>query len=394
MSPACLSLVGLVLLTLVSSQTVDPSLQDLTNRNADFAARLYRAVSSRTDDNVLLSTFTLSAALSALLTTAAAGLTQEQLLQGLTLNGLDPQTLPDLFQSLRSLVLQGGVVTNLKEGVAFFPSPSFEVSSSYQDLLQTKFGGTMQNVEYRTLQAAVDTINRWARDRTGDQVQELVTNLDPQTQLLLATAASYRTRFSPPFNSSLTQDERFYVDKYHIVMVPMMFRSDKYFLAYDGALKVGILKLPMADGTAMLVVLPDEDVDITSVEEDMTGEKIRAWIGQLKKTKLEVQLPRFLSEQSYCLRDVLQTLEITQVFQDDADITNMGSKGPKLTQVYHKSVVTVDETRDDVTTGGGVNVFSTLPPRLTINRPFIFIVYQQTSSSVLFMGRVVDPSKK
>lgn len=91
-------------------------------------------------------------------------------------------------------------------------------------------------------------------------------------------------RFSPSFNSSLTQDERFFVDKYHVVMVPMMFRADKYFLAYDGGVKAGVLKLPMADGAAMLVVLPDEDVDVTAVEEEVTSEKIRAWIRRLKKT--------------------------------------------------------------------------------------------------------------
>lgn len=63
-------------------------------------------------------------------------------------------------------------------------------------------------------------------------------------------------------------------------------------------------------------------------------------------------------------------------------------------QVYHKSVVSVDESIDDITAGGGTSTFSTLPPRLTINRPFIFIVYHQATGSVLFMGRVIDPTKK
>lgn len=88
-----LSLVGLLFLSLASSETVDPSVKDLANRNADFATRLYRAVSSRTDDNVFLSAFTLSAGLSALLS-ATSGPTQVQLLQALSLNGLDPETLP------------------------------------------------------------------------------------------------------------------------------------------------------------------------------------------------------------------------------------------------------------------------------------------------------------
>uniref|UniRef100_A0A671VVZ4 Serpin peptidase inhibitor, clade A (alpha-1 antiproteinase, antitrypsin), member 10a n=1 Tax=Sparus aurata TaxID=8175 RepID=A0A671VVZ4_SPAAU len=388
-----LALVGLLLLSLVSSQTINYSVEDLTNRNADFAAQLYRSVSSRTDDNVFLSVFTLSTALSALLCTAN-GPTQDQLLQGLGLSR--SMLVSDLFQALRSAVLQGSIVMNLQQGVAILPSSSFQVSSTYLDLVQTKFGGNAQSLAYTSPQETVDTINRWAQDQTGDRIQELVTNLDSQTQLLLATAASYQSTYLlPSFNSSLTQDERFYVDRYHVVMVPMMFRADKYFLAYDRLLKVGVLKLPMADGTAMLVLLPDEDVDISTIEEEVTGEKIRAWIRQLKKTKLEVQLPRFLLERSYSLRNVLQTLSITQVFQDDADIINMGGdKGPKLTQVYHKSVVSVDESSDDITAGGGTNTFSTLPPRLTINRPFIFIVYHQATGSVLCMGRVIDPTKK
>uniref|UniRef100_A0A671W1A3 Serpin peptidase inhibitor, clade A (alpha-1 antiproteinase, antitrypsin), member 10a n=1 Tax=Sparus aurata TaxID=8175 RepID=A0A671W1A3_SPAAU len=229
-----LALVGLLLLSLVSSQTINYSVEDLTNRNADFAAQLYRSVSSRTDDNVFLSVFTLSTALSALLCTAN-GPTQDQLLQGLGLTGLDPQTLPGTPEG--SAVLQGSIVMNLQQGVAILPSSSFQVSSTYLDLVQTKFGGNAQSLAYTSPQETVDTINRWAQDQTGDRIQELVTNLDSQTQLLLATAASYQTRFSPSFNSSLTQDERFYVDRYHVVMVPMMFRADKYFLAYDRLLK-------------------------------------------------------------------------------------------------------------------------------------------------------------
>lgn len=96
MTPSVLlSLVGLLVLGLVSSETVNPSLEDLTNWNTDFAARLYRAVASRTDDNVFLSTFAVSTALSALLS-ATGGVTRVQLLQGLSLAGLDPQTLPGM----------------------------------------------------------------------------------------------------------------------------------------------------------------------------------------------------------------------------------------------------------------------------------------------------------
>lgn len=87
-----------------------------------------------------------------------------------------------------------------------------------------------------------------------------------------------------PFNATFTQEERFYVNKYNIVQVPMMLHSGKFYLAYDPMLKVGILKLPCKDGIAMLVLLPDEDVDYTYVDESMTGEVFRGWVAKLKKT--------------------------------------------------------------------------------------------------------------
>lgn len=91
-------------------------------------------------------------------------------------------------------------------------------------------------------------------------------------------------RFSLAFNASSTQDERFYVDRYHVVVVPMMLRAGKYFLAYDRELRCGVLQLPLADGAAMLVVLPDEGVDLDSVEDALRAETIQGWISKLKKT--------------------------------------------------------------------------------------------------------------
>lgn len=82
-----------------SAQISDGSVEDLASRNVDFAANLYRAVASRTDDNVCLATFALSSALAALLS-ATTGPTREQLSQGLSLTGLDPQALPGMAEAL------------------------------------------------------------------------------------------------------------------------------------------------------------------------------------------------------------------------------------------------------------------------------------------------------
>lgn len=101
----------------------------------------------------------------------------------------------DLFQTLSTSGLREGGDTSLRQGVAILPSQNLQVSPSYLDLVQTKFGVTVQSLSYSVPLDAIDAINLWVQRQTGDQVQELVSNLDPQTQLLLATVASYQSLY-------------------------------------------------------------------------------------------------------------------------------------------------------------------------------------------------------
>lgn len=100
----------------------------------------------------------------------------------------------DLFQNLWTTIQQGNTVTNLKQSVAVLPSNNFEVSASFRELVQTKFGGYIPNLKYSDPAEAISTINRWAQDQTGDKIQQVVTALDAQTQLLLATVSYYQSK--------------------------------------------------------------------------------------------------------------------------------------------------------------------------------------------------------
>ncbi|XP_041716963.1 protein Z-dependent protease inhibitor [Coregonus clupeaformis] len=392
MTSRLLPFLACILLLAMPLQAQEPSaaeIQDLSIRNADFAARLYRAIASTSDGNVLLSPFTVSLGLAALMS-GADGSTREQLLQGLSLNALDHLRIPELFQSVRESVAESGLVN---QGIGILPRQQFKVDSAYRDVVQTQYAGNIQGLDYND-GAAKDTINKFAYDYTGGEVKEVISAIDPQTQMMLITAVFFQGQFALAFNASFTQYERFYVNKYNIATVPMMFRSDKYHLAYDRSLKLGVLKLPMTGGTAMLVLLPDKDVDYTSIDEEITGERFQGWLKQLKRTKLEVQLPRFMLEQSYSLQKVLPGLGISEAFQERADFSGIGGEtGLRLSEVVHKAAITVDET-SNAGNARALNIFASLPPRLTVNRPFLFLVYHEATSSFLFIGRVIDPSKK
>ncbi|MEQ2204544.1 hypothetical protein XENOCAPTIV_014931 [Xenoophorus captivus] len=295
-----------LLMSPAGSQIISPGVEDLMNRNADFGARLYRAVASRTDDNVFLSPFAVSTGMLALVS-GTSGPTQNELLHGLTLTGLDPQTMPgrlglstgdgdpekDVIY-LFKWVLDLNCFSSVSRSVSYSEEHGssnksiHELSAGHGGLPRSEFSGACilpgsgsDEIWGKGSESFYPPTQRslfWKSQKECSTSWWLL--LFVLNKVLLCVSV----RFSPPFNSTFTQNERFYVDRYHVVMVPMMFRADKYFLAYDRSVKAGVLKLPMADGAAMLVVLPDEDVDVTAVEEDVTSEKIQAWIRQLKKT--------------------------------------------------------------------------------------------------------------
>ncbi|NP_001038536.2 serpin peptidase inhibitor, clade A (alpha-1 antiproteinase, antitrypsin), member 10a precursor [Danio rerio] len=372
----------------VLGQTTD--VEELAIKNADFATRLYSKIASSSDDNVAVSTLGATLAL-ATLAAGAGGATQSELLQGIGVDSMvkdgEQERIQNILQQLREDAAQ-------IPATGLFIKQDVKADDSFSNQVKQYYNADVQNVNYANGQQAKGSINDYVRGRTGEKVRDVVENVDPQSMAILISAAFFTGQWLQPFNATFTQEDRFYVNKYNIVQVPMMLRSGKYYLAYDPTFKVGILKLPCENGIAMLVLLPDEDVDYTYVDESMTGEVFRGWVAKLKKTKLEIQLPRFSLKQSNSLSVSLPSLGVKEIFGNTANLTGISSsEGLKLSEVEQKVAVDVDESGGSLAEASGNLFMNPLPPRLTFNRPFIFVVYHEVTKCILYIGRVVDPTK-
>ncbi|XP_059368753.1 protein Z-dependent protease inhibitor-like [Carassius carassius] len=372
----------------VLGQTTD--VEELARKNADFATRLYSKIASSSDENVAISTLGTTLAL-ATLAAGAGGATRTELLQGINVASMEKDGEPERIQTLLKELKE---ITAQIQATGLFMKQDVKAEDGFSKQVKLFYNADVQHVNFANEQQAKGSINDYVRSRTGEKVKDVVENVDPQSMAMFISAAFFPGKWLQPFNNTFTQEERFYVNKYKIVQVPMMLHSGKYYLAYDLTLKVGILKLPCEEGNAMLVLLPDEDVDYTYIDESMTGDVFRGWVEKLKKTKLEIQLPRFTLKQSNSLSISLPSLGIKEIFGNTADLSGISSnEGLKLSEVVQKVTVEVDETGGSVADASG-NLFMTpLPPRLTFNRPFIFVIYHEATEFILYIGRVVDPTK-
>ncbi|XP_030628645.1 protein Z-dependent protease inhibitor [Chanos chanos] len=375
-----------------------PNIKDLVFNNFDFAINLYRKISSHHDNNIFFSPLCVSTAF-ATLSLAAKGSTLSQILTGLNLAALErkgqSELIPQLFHNLQGNITQHEAM-KLHQGTALFVQLNYEVEKAFSDQIKKFFNADVFNVDFGKPAVSMANINEYVKQRTGDKVKQMVTSIEPLTQLMLLNTIFFQGDWEFPFDPNNTRNDRFYINKYNILQVPMMFKEDKFYITDDDEMNVRVLRLPYLGGAAMLIALPDENVDYTVIDDEISADRFQKWINNLKKRKLEVHIPKFKMEQSYPLHKILPDLGIENIFEDSANLTGLSKEpGLKVSQVLHKAVIEVDEigTRAAAATSVGITAYS-LPQIFCVDRPFFFFIYHEATNSLLFMGRVIDPTDK
>ncbi|XP_056281986.1 protein Z-dependent protease inhibitor isoform X2 [Pseudoliparis swirei] len=371
------------------------TIADLSFQNMDFAMNLYKKISNYHDENIFFSPLSISTSFAALLM-ASDGDTYKEILKGLNLEKLEqadqPELIPTLFQRLHENITQD---ESLDQGMALFMRQQFEIENVLKDQLKTFFYADLKSVDFADTKGSISFINEFINNKTRGKVPEMISTLDAATYLMLIDTIFFQGSWQKPFNPNFTRNAPFYIDNYNIVQVPMMFLEDKFYSMKDIQLGAKVLKLPYQEGVSMLILLPNAGVDYTVVDDGITSQRFLSWIQKLQKTKLEVHMPKFKMEESYSLQNILPDMGMISIFSNSANLTKLTKKvGLKVSEVLHKAVIEVDEigTTAAAATAIGITPYS-LPRTFTVNRPFFFFIYHEATNCLLFMGRVIDPSK-
>ncbi|XP_017270161.1 serine protease inhibitor 2.1 [Kryptolebias marmoratus] len=381
-------------------QTSHPNvtISDLSYKNIDFAINLYRKIAGSSDKNIFFSPLSISRSFAALLM-GAGGVTREEILKGLNLEQLDvddqPELIPGLFQLLHEDIVQNGSL-ELDQSMALFIQQQFEVERTFLDRMKRFFHADIKTVDFADSEESISFINEYIKQKTRDKIPEMISTLDETTQLMLINSIFFQGAWEKPFNPNLTESSPFYIDNYNIVQVPMMFKEEtKFYTGEDAPLGARVLKLPYQEGVSMLVLLPNKGVDYTVIDEEINAEKFFSWVKQLYKTNLEVRMPKFKMERAYSLHNLLPDMGIASLFSSSVNLTGLSKdKGLVVSEVLHKAVIDVDETGTTAAAATTVGIIPySLPRMFIVNRPFFFFIYHEDTNSLLFMGRVIDPTK-
>ena len=378
------------------SPAVD-SVPDLVAGNTEFALDLYGALFDG-GNNLFLSPYSLSVAL-AMTYAGARGETERQMAEVLHFS-LPQAQLHPAFGALDQALAGGGQddpqAFQSRLVHALWGQEGDTLLESFLDTLAENYGAGMQPVDFRQADEARRQINHWGLEQAENRIEELLPPgaLDPETALVLTSAAHFQAAWLKPFAAEATHEANFTLLGGGQVMVPTMEQVAD--LGYAELPAVQAVELPYAGGEfSMVILLPDEG-SFESFARGLDADQLEAILGALTPTSLRLALPKFRYDAGFELRDTLIDLGMVDAFGDQADFSGIdGTHELFIEQVYHQAFVEVDEagTKAAAASAVAIALKGTLQAELDVRaeRPFLFLIRNLDTNTILFLGHVVHP---
>jgi serpin B len=259
------------------------------------------------------------------------------------------------------------------------------------------YGARLREVDFAgAVGQARQTINAWVAGQTQQRIKELLQrgDLDRSTVLVLANAIYFKGPWASRFDAQHTREAPFQVSYLKQVVVPMMQQVRRFPLFTSDELDV--LELPyIGDRLSMVLLLPKKVDGLAALEESLSTKNVDEWLGRLAEQPVRVSLPRFRLDTRFDLARTLASMGMPDAFSGGkADFSGMtGRRDLWVDAVLHEAEVEVNEEGTEASAATAVVMRKgSRVPSFIADHPFLFLIRDRQTGSILFIGRVVDPS--
>lgn len=241
-------------------------------------------------------------------------------------------------------------------------------------------------------------INSWVENQTSNRIKNIFpeNSLSSDVRLVLTNAVYFKGDWVYQFNPNHTKPQPFYVSNNQTETADMMHLKKD--LNYTEAEGVQILELPYKNSSLSMVLLLPQNQTLTEFENELTYDKLKTWMSDLREIKVETYLPKYKYESKYQLKNMLSDMGMPTAFKPDlADFTGINREGGLfIDKVVHQAFIEVNEvgTEAAAATAVVVELRASFPVKeFRVDHPFLFMILDKQMGAILFMGRVFDPSK-
>jgi serpin B len=302
----------------------------------------------------------------------------------------------------------------LKEADALWGQQGYAFLPDFLNLTSDNYGAAFNQVDFKgATEAARQAINTWVEHQTENKITGLIAPgaLDSSTRLVLTNTIYFKGDWQMQFKKNETKEEDLHVSSTQTIKTPLMHMTGGF--NYYENIAFQVLEIPYkGNDLSMIVFLPKSTDGLAGFEQSLTEENIQQWHSQLRRfSEVIVTLPKFTTENQFELGGVLAAMGMKQGFGPEADFTGITSREGMqhdgnlyISAVIHKAFVEVNEEGTEAAAVTAIGMApavacggcaDSIPPPIIFraDHPFFFLIRDNMSGGILFMGRVTDPTK-
>ncbi|MBN2663830.1 MAG: serpin family protein [Bacteroidales bacterium] len=346
---------------------------------------------SEIDQNIIFSPLSLNIALLMTLN-GADGNTANEIKNTLQVSGLSIEQINDCYKILidELITTDRNVLLSIANSMWF--DNSFFVFPEFISSLSDNYNAKIDAIDF-TNPNSVNDINSWVKKNTNKKIDKIIDNFEPDEKMALLNAIYFEGQWHFDFDQSETSLQDFFLDDGTTIQVQTMTQNKTLKIASSQFYTA--VELPYGQGNFVMdIFMPNEGFSIDTVIDSLLN--FKNIINDFYSADVELFLPQFQYEYNIKLNDILIDIGMPTAFTDLADFSKISDKSLAISRVLQKSYINVNEkgTEAASVTFVGFNDLASLPPaQIKLNKPFVYLIREVSTNTIIFIGRVSNPSK-
>jgi serpin B len=379
------------------AQKVDPDVATLVRGNNEFALDLYQQIAAE-KGNLFFSPYSISNAL-AMTYSGARGNTAAEMKRTLHFTLADDR-LPSVFGKLIGQLDAGGEKRSFQLSVAnrLWGQKDYGFQPEFLKISKDFYRAGLEELDFRATEEARKTINAWVEKQTQNKIKDLIPAgvLKDDTRLVLTNAIYFKAPWLTPFNPKETKPAPFLAEGGKMIQTAMMHAKHQR-LSFAALDSFDMLEMPYEGyGQSMILLLPKKNDGLGALEKQLNAAALTKWKQKLSTHMVDVTMPKFKVTAEITLNGVLMKMGMNDAFKDSkADFSGMATREKLyISAALHKAFVDVNEAGTEAAASTALVMSPTsAPPPATFraDHPFIYLIRDNATGSILFAGRLADP---
>ncbi len=379
------------------SPEITAKTKEFVKNNNEFALELYRKVSSGAKGNVFFSPMGISVAMG-MTYAGARGETEKQFEKVLHFGG-QKVTHGEFAKICRLMRCEKDKeACSLRVAHRLWGTEDLHFLPAFLKITEDNYGSRLREIDFTKPERAREIINSWVEGETGEKIKNLIPEgiLNAGTRLVITNAIYFKDQWADKFDKSNTKQGAFELSDGSKVNVPFMNRQGEYRFADLKGFKV--LDIPYRDNVfSMIVLLPDNTGGLGELEKSLNAADLEKLLSRMNTQVVKVALPRFKTGWGTELSSTLKSMGLSDAFDKNADFSGItGNRDLIISKIFHKGFIEVNEEGTEAASGTAVVMKPMGIPvvrEFRADHPFLFIIRENRTGGILFMGKVINPLK-